>query len=525
MPNVWKFSSAENSDARGAHGALRAVGLRKSFGGVEVLHGVDLYLAPGEVHALLGENGAGKSTIINLLSGRLRPDSGQVWLDGRMISFGNPLAAKRAGISIIAQELELVPTLSIIENIFLGAEPTKFGIIRWREARKRVAAVLRELGIDAEPGRITGTLSVADQQLVEIAKAIIGDFRVLIMDEPTSALSLEETSRLFKIVRRLRADGVAILYVSHRLWEIFDIADRVTVLRDGQAVQRSPIADTNTATVIQSMLGARSSLISEAAGQARRHSVRQGPPALEVRHLSSGDHLRDISLSIRSGEVVGLAGVLGSGRTELCEAIYGLRKVEIETSMRLNGNVVELDEPKKSSRNGVYLLSEDRKQEGIFPQLDLRENVVLANASGDEAQSNRVKKNGIGFISARDELSAFERMRRELGIKCSSPSDKITQLSGGNQQKILFARGRIAKPFVMILSEPTRGVDVGSKEEIYAAIDQLALDGTGIIVTSSEISELLRLASRICILRYGKIVAEVHSAETDEKSILEIMAG
>jgi monosaccharide-transporting ATPase len=522
MPNSGKFASTEYSEARGA---LRAVGLRKSFGGVEVLHGVDLDLAPGEVHALLGENGAGKSTIISLLSGRLRPDSGQVWLDGRAVSFGNPLAAKRAGISIIAQELELVPTLTIIENIFLGAEPTKFGIIRWREVRKRVAAVLMELGIDAEPGRVTGTLSVADQQLVEIAKAIIGDFRVLIMDEPTSALNIEETSRLFGIVRRLRADGVAILYVSHRLWEIFDIADRVTVLRDGQAVQRSVIADTDTATVIQSMLGARSSLISGAAGQARRHFVRHGSPVLEVRNLSSGDRLRDISLSINSGEVVGLAGVLGSGRTELCEAIYGLRKVEIDTSMRLNGSIVELDEPKKSSRRGVYLLSEDRKQEGIFPQLDVRENVVLANASGNEVQSRRVKATGIGFISARDELSAFERMRRELGIKCSGPSDTITQLSGGNQQKILFARGRIAKPFVMLLSEPTRGVDVGSKEEIYAAIDQLALDGTGIVVSSSEISELLRLASRICILRHGKIVAEVHSAETDEKSILEIMAG
>ena len=524
-PDAGKFSSAGNSDARSGHGALRAVGLRKSFGGVEVLHGVDLDLAPGEVHALLGENGAGKSTIINLLSGRLRPDSGQIWRDGRMLSFGNPLAAKRAGISTIAQELELVPTLSIIENIFLGAEPTKFGIIRWREVRKSVATVLKELGIDAEPSRVTSTLSVADQQLVEIAKAIISDFQVLIMDEPTSALNLEETSRLFRIVRRLRTDGVAILYVSHRLWEIFDIADRVTVLRDGQAVQHSVIADTNTATVIQSMLGARSSLISGAAGQARRHSVRHGSPVLEVRNLSSGDRLRDISLSISSGEVVGLAGVLGSGRTELCEAIYGLRKVEIETSMRLNGNVVELDEPKKSSRNGVYLLPEDRKQEGIFPQLDLRENLVLANASGNEAQSNRVKKNGIGFISARDEFRAFERMRRALGIKCSGPSDKISQLSGGNQQKILFARGRIARPFVMILSEPTRGVDVGSKEEIYAAIDQLALDGTGIIVTSSEISELLRLASRICILRHGRIVAEVNSAETEEKSILEIMAG
>jgi len=533
MPDSESIARSDHDVAAKAPCKLRAAGLRKCFGGIEVLHGIDLDLMAGEVHALIGENGAGKSTIINILSGRISPDSGQVELDQRIAKFGNPLAAKRAGVSIIAQELELVPTLSILENVFLGAEPTKFGIIRWGEARKKVAAVLRELGIEAEPSQLTRTLSIADQQLVEIAKAIVGDFRVLIMDEPTSALNLEETSRLFKIISRLKAEGVAILYVSHRLWEVFDIADRVTVLRDGQVVQRSLTKDTNSAYVIQSMLGSKSSLISGGQSKSKRNFVQSGRPVLDVRDLNSGGLLRNISISVKAGEVVGFAGVLGSGRTELCEAIYGLRKVDAGTRILLSDRPVELDEPKTSSRYGIFLLSEDRKQEGIFPHLDLRENVVLPNMLNKSArgkanptsENNIARTTGFGVVSARDELNIFEAMRRSLNIKCSGWANKVTQLSGGNQQKILFARGRIAKPSLMILSEPTRGVDVGAKEEIYAAIDELAADGTGIIVSSSEIPELLRLCDRIWVLRHGQIVSEVKSAETDEEAILEIMAG
>jgi ABC-type sugar transport system ATPase subunit len=464
-----------------------------------------------------------------MLSGRISPDAGHVELDQQVVSFNNPLAAKRAGVSIIAQELELVPTLSILENIFLGVEPSKFGIIRWGEARKKVAAVLKELGIDAETSRLTRTLSIADQQLVEIAKAVVGDFRVLIMDEPTSALNLEETSRLFQIISRLKADAVAILYVSHRLWEVFDIADRVTVLRDGQVVQRSLIKDTNTARVIQSMLGPKSSLISGAPGRPKRNAAPSGTPVLEISNLNSGDVLSNVSISVNAGEVVGLAGVLGSGRTELCEAVYGLRKVDSGTKILLNACAVSLDEPKKSTRKGIFLLSDDRKQEGIFRQLDLRENVVLPNILDRSERASRksglAKLTGFGVVSAREELDIFEGMRRSLNIKCSGASNRITQLSGGNQQKILFARARIARPFVMILSEPTRGVDVGAKEEIYATIDQLAADGTAIIVSSSEIPELLRLCTRIWILRHGRIVSEVNSADTDEEAILEMMAG
>ncbi len=243
---------------------LRATGLRKRFDGVEVLHGIDLELRPGEVHALVGENGAGKSTLINLLSGRLRPDDGLLELDGVPVELANPLAARRAGISVIAQELEVVPTLTIVENIFLGVEPTRFGLVRWRDARRQVVAVLRELGLDADPNRVVGTMGVADQQLVEIAKAVVGEFGVLVMDEPTSALNLEDTERLFKIVRRLKADGVAVLYVSHRLWEVFDLADRVTVVRDGSRIVTTDIATTDVGAVIRAMLGSRSSLIAQA---------------------------------------------------------------------------------------------------------------------------------------------------------------------------------------------------------------------------------------------------------------------
>jgi ABC-type sugar transport system ATPase subunit len=515
---------------------LHATGMRKRFGGVEVLHGVDLELRPGEVHALLGENGAGKSTIINMLSGRLSPDAGDIELAGNPVDFRNPLAARRAGISTIAQELEVVPTLSIVENIFLGAEPSKYGLIRWAEARRKVTSILRELGVDAEPGRIVGTMSVADQQLVEIAKAIVGDFRVLIMDEPTSALNLEDTERLFKIVRRLKADGVAILYVSHRLWEVFDLADHVTVLRDGNRVLSTRIAETDIDTVIRAMLGQKSSLLIQGgkprgAGAAQHRS---GAPALKLEAVGSGETLSDIDLTVHDGEIIGLAGVLGSGRTELCEAIYGLRPIDRGT-VTLAGAPAKVSEPKEALRHGVFLLPEDRKSEGIFGHLDVRENVILdydpatqpslEMAPVKAARRTTGRMGGAAPVAAPAERRAFEKMRKALGIKCSGPSAKITQLSGGNQQKALFARGALSHPRVMVLSEPTRGVDVGAKEEIYTAIDSFADRGVAIVVSSSEISELLRLASRIYVLRGGRIVGEVASAETTEEDVLRLMAG
>jgi ABC-type sugar transport system ATPase subunit len=523
-------------EARGAGvPTLSATGMRKRFGGIEVLHGVDLELRPGEVHALLGENGAGKSTIINMLSGRLSPDAGRVELNGVEAEFKNPLSARNAGISMIAQELEVVPTLSIVENIFLGTEPSKFGLIRWGEARRKVTAILKELGVDAEPGRVVGAMSVADQQLVEIAKAIVGDFRVLIMDEPTSALNLEDTKRLFKIVRRLKAAGVAILYVSHRLWEVFELADHVTVLRDGNVVASSRISETDINAVIRAMLGNKSSLIANS-GRPRKAAadLRNKTPTLALDAINSGSLLRDISLTVHDGEVIGLAGVLGSGRTELCEAIYGLRPIDRGT-LSLKGAPTPLGEPKASLANGVFLLPEDRKSEGIFGHLDVRENVILGynpttdptevKAAPTAANRSSWRLGGAAPIAAPAERRAFDAMRKALGIKCSGPSSNILQLSGGNQQKALFARGALSHPSVMILSEPTRGVDVGAKEEIYSAIDSFASRGVAIIVGSSEISELLRLASRIYVLRAGRIVAEVETASTTEEEVLKLMAG
>jgi ABC-type sugar transport system ATPase subunit len=525
---------------------LSASGLRKRFDGVEVLHGVDLDLRPGEVHALVGENGAGKSTIINLLSGRLQPDGGTIKLNGEPVELRNPLAARRSGISIIAQELEVVPTLTIVENVFLGVEPTRFGFVRWRDARRQVVSLLGELGVDASPDRVAGTMGVADQQLVEIAKAIVGQFQVLIMDEPTSALNLRDTERLFRIVRRLKADGVAVLYVSHRLWEVFDLADRVTVVRDGNRITTAAIADTDVGTVIRGMLGDKSSLVSGADRLPRevRPAVgQQVRPALELTAVKSGDLLEDVSFRVDEGEVIGLAGVIGSGRTELCEAIYGLRQID-EGEIKLKGYPTKVHGPKSALNHGVFMLPEDRKSAGIFGRLDVRENIILDHKTAlventaietalpepdqgrrPRAEASFLTKMGFSRIGVSTENRTFHAMRKSLSIRCSGPEDRITALSGGNQQKALFARGTLAQPAVLLLSEPTRGVDVGAKEEIYSAIDQFAKRGIAIVVSSSEISELMRLATRIYVMRNGRIVARLASNETSEEEILERMAG
>jgi ABC-type sugar transport system ATPase subunit len=524
------------------HSTLGVAGLRKMFGGVEVLHGVDLELKAGEVHALVGENGAGKSTIINVLSGRLQPDGGQIILNQASVAFRNPLAARRAGVSIIAQELELVPTLTIVENVFLGVEPTAYGFVRWGDARRRVASVLAELGVNASPDRVVSTMGVADQQLVEVAKAIIGEFQVLIMDEPTSALNLEDTERLFRIVRRLKETGVAILYVSHRLWEVFDLADRVTVLRDGNRISTTEIGKTDVNAVIRGMLGDKSSLITDATGHLRGGAsthARMDRPALQVKALASGDLLRNISLEVHEGEIIGLAGVIGSGRTELCEAIYGLRKVE-EGEVRLGGGPTKLDEPKAAARSGVFMLPEDRKGAGIFASLDVRENAVLnaridvgevggdvdLQEAGPSAQKHSLgERLGMTRVLSAVERGAFGKLQKAFSIRCTGPEEMITALSGGNQQKVLFGRAALARPKLLLLSEPTRGVDVGAKEEIYAAIEKFAARGVAIVVSSSEITELMRLASRIYVLRNGRIAAELVSQKTSEEEVLARMAG
>jgi ribose transport system ATP-binding protein len=521
--------------------ALRGVGLRKSFGGVEVLHGVDIELRAGEVHALVGENGAGKSTMINLLTGRLRPDGGRIELAGKRVEFRVPIAAKKAGVSVIAQELEVVPTLTIVENVFLGAEPTNYGMIRWRDARRRAVETLRELGLNADPDQIVGTMGVADQQLVEIAKAVVGDFRVLIMDEPTSALNLGEVERLFSVVRRLRDNGVAVLYVSHRLWEIFDLADRVTVVRDGARIISEEIERTDVRRVIKAMLGSKTDLFEDerSAGAVSEQVVDSRSPALELTSISSGELVSEVSIPVREGEVIGLAGVLGSGRTELCEAVAGLKKID-GGEVRLAGHVARIRTPMDALKQSLFVLPEDRKQQGIFGHLDVRENVVLnydPAAAGPEkpprssgigptgAVTRTLRKMGLSPIHARAERRAFDSMRTTLGIKCSGPSARITSLSGGNQQKAMFARAALTHPSVLVLSEPTRGVDVGAKEEIYSAIDQFAAQGLAVLVSSSEISELMRLASRIHVLRGGQVVATVSCEDTSEEEILRHMAG
>jgi ABC-type sugar transport system ATPase subunit len=508
--------------------SLGARGLRKRFDGVEVLHGVDLELRGGEVHALVGENGAGKSTLINLLSGRLQPDDGVLELNGAHATFRNPLSAKRAGISAIAQELDVVPTLTVVENIFLGVEPTRVGLVRWRDARREAVEVMRDLGVAVDPDRVVGDMSVADQQLVEIAKAMVGDFSMLIMDEPTSALNLHEIERLFVVIRKLKDAGVGILYVSHRLWEIFDLADRVTVLRDGHRIVTKAIADTDVHEIVVSMLGHERAPLGRAAAARRPGELAasgERESVLEVEGLTVGDVVADVRMVVGRGEIVGLAGVLGSGRTEVCEAIYGIRKIDAGV-VRLRDREVAIREPKHAISTGIFMVAEDRKSAGILSDLDTRENVVLnyrPRATGGDRQSRMAR--GTDPIRSRAELQAFQAVRASLGIRVTDPRQRITALSGGNQQKALFARAALARPDVLLLCEPTRGVDVGAKEEIYATIERFADEGAAIVVSSSEVTELLRIADRIYVLRHGRILAELTRAEMTEAEILRRMAG
>jgi ribose transport system ATP-binding protein len=519
--------NAVPSASRAARRHLTATGLRKSFDGVEVLHGVDLELRGGEVHALVGENGAGKSTIMNILSGKLQPDAGTLALNGQRVAFRNPHAALRAGISSIAQELHVVPTLTVLENIFLGVEPTRLGVVLWADARREAVRIMARLGVDVDPKRVVGTMSMADQQLVEIAKAMNGDFSMLIMDEPTSALNLREIERLFDVIKALKESGIGVLYISHRLWEIFEIADQVTVVRDGRCVFTKRVAETNVPDVVRGMLG------HERLGTARRAksttlargAVGAGEAALDVDDITAGEFVKSVSISVAPGEIVGLAGVLGSGRTELCEAIFGVRKIEAGT-VRLRGREAETGTPMQAIAAGIFMVAEDRKAAGIIADLDVCENVVLNCRSADGNPGRAIRPvRSASRIRARLEARLYETMRKSLGIRSVGPRQPITSLSGGNQQKALFARAALAQPDVLLLCEPTRGVDVGAKEEIYSTIERFADDGAAVLVSSSEVTELLRLADRVLVMRDGSVMGEFLGNQTTEDEIVQRMAG
>jgi ABC-type sugar transport system ATPase subunit len=488
---------------------LEASQISKRFPGVLALDAVDLELLPGEVHALVGENGAGKSTLIKIVAGQHRPTSGSLRLNGREIQFDDPLQSQRAGISVINQEFNLIPELAIATNIFLGREPKRAGgLIDWPRVNRESAELLKGLGLDIRPTLRVEYLSVADRQLVEVAKALSQEFRVMVMDEPTAALNSAEVDRLFEIILELRGRGVAVLYVSHRLSEIFRIADRVTVLRDGRRVGTTPISEVTERDVITMMLGRE--LEEEAITKA---PPSEATPALAVRDLTARGGLGPLSFDVHYGEVLGLAGLIGSGRSELMRTLFGIARPK-GGRVLLDGDQVVLKDPTHALAHGVFMLPEDRKVEGIFPDLDVRENLVITRTREEERPLQRA------FIDRRTEDAEYRRVQELFAVRAQSPVQLITTLSGGNQQKVMLGRALTSQARVLLLNEPTRGVDVGSKVEIHELIRELAKQGKAVVVSSSDVPELDKVSDRCLVLSAGQITGMLEGANLTEDNIL-----
>ena len=484
---------------------LRALELRKDFGGLTVLHPTSIDFLPGEVHALMGENGAGKSTLMKIVAGLYRPDGGQVEWRERYAEFTSPHDALVAGIAMIHQELMPIPNLTVAENITLGTEPcSSFGLIDRPAQLARAKELLGELESDINPTRMMRTLTVAQTQVVEIAKALGRQADVILMDEPTAALSDHEVAALFRAITRMKARGVAIVYTTHKMDEVFRLADRISVLRDGRLVGTAPAAELNPAKLITMMVGRELADV---------FPVRHSPSdeiLLEVSGLTREPAYRDISFKVHRGEVVALAGLMGAGRTEVVSAIYGLQPAT-EGQIRLNGTPLTIRNPEDALAAGIGMVTEDRKGLGLIPALGVGQNITLS-ALRDYSRGPLVDHSA--------ESAASETQMTEFAVKANSSSQPISQLSGGNQQKALLARCLLGGPDLIILDEPTRGIDIGAKAEIYALIQKLARAGKGILLVSSELPEVLSLAHRIVVLRRGSVSATLDAASTDQETVL-----
>ncbi|MGA1707301.1 MAG: sugar ABC transporter ATP-binding protein [Phycisphaerales bacterium] len=485
----------------------------KRFPAVTALDRVSLRVAAGEVHGVIGENGAGKSTLMKILAGIERPDAGRLVLDGRPYAPRNAREATDAGVAMIHQELNLAPALTAAENIVLGREPRRWGFVRRGAMRAEAKRRLDEVGASIDPDAIVGDLPVAGQQLVEIAKALAQQSKVLILDEPTAVLSERETRSLFALIRRLRASGTAILYISHLLPEVRDLCDRISVLRDGRLVAETTPQESDADRLASLMVGRELADV---------YPPRAPRPAagtrLAVRGVSVPGHVREASFEIAPGEILGLAGLVGSGRTELAEAIAGLRRMGAG-EVRLEGTAVRVRSARQALDRGIAYVSEDRKGRGVFVELACRENLVLPNLAAYGA-----------FVpSRRREREATAAWIRTLDIRCPDPAAPMRTLSGGNQQKFAVASRLDVKPTVLLLDEPTRGVDVGAKRELYHLIARLASEGLACLVISSELPELIGLCHRIAVMRQGRLVGEVdpaaQSSEETERSIMRLAAG
>jgi ABC-type sugar transport system ATPase subunit len=490
---------------------LQASALHKHYGGVHALRGARIAVHPGEVHALVGENGSGKSTLLGILSGQIRADSGEVSLAGRPAAFRNPTDALRRGIATVTQETTLAPDLSITENVFLGRRMVRRGpFVDWRATRRRAFEALRRLGLEVDPSLPVRRLRPDQQQMVEIARALSIDARVLVLDEPTSSLTDDEVESLFALVRALRNEGVAIIFVSHRLKEVFELADRVTVLRDGETVGEAPASELDRSKLIQLMVGRALEEIEPPAAQERG-----GRPALRVRGLTLLRSVSDVDLDVEPGEIVGLAGLVGAGRSELLETVFGLHRPSAG-SVEVDGAEASFRSPRQAIRGGVAFVPADRKVQGLVHEMTVRENLVMASTSRLARLRRPAARRELGIV--RD---SFEGMR----IRATSSRVPVATLSGGNQQKVVLAKWLATSPRVLMLDEPTRGVDVGAKAEIYQLLFDAAESGLGILVSSSENQELLTLCDRILVMFRGRIAAELSRDEATEARIAHFAGG
>jgi len=493
---------------------LAARGISKSFPGVKALDDVGITVRRGRLNALLGENGAGKSTLMNILAGVFPPDEGEVLLDGRSVRFKNPREAQEAGIAIIFQELNLIPYLSVAENIFLGREPlTPLGLIDYGRMNRAAKTLVEQLELDVDPRTPVARLRVGAQQVVEIAKAISFDSRVIIMDEPTSAITEQEIEVLFRLIRKLKQRGVGIIYITHKLNELPQIADDVTVFRDGRFIASEPFAGLTHERMIQLMVGRDlSELFPKTAAPI-------GENVLEVRHVSlrhperAGDFVvRDVSFAVRSGEVVGLFGLMGAGRTELLQTIFGLHPHASTGTIRVDGRPRHVRSPAQAIDAGLALAPEDRKADGLVLSMSVAENVSLACLD---------RTLQLGLLQPQRERELVGRLVERLAVKTPSLNQQVRNLSGGNQQKVVLAKWLATEPKVLLLDEPTRGIDVNAKKEIYAIIDELARSGLGVVMVSSELPEILAIADRILVLAEGRLTAEFRRGEATEENILK----
>ena len=496
---------------------LQMTGIRKIFPGVVALDGVDFRLLPGEIHALMGENGAGKSTLIKVLTGVYGTDGGEIRLNGRSVRFTGPLQAQEAGVSTVYQEVNLCANLSVAENIFIGREPQRFGRINWGEIRRRSAALLARLDLRLDVSAPLNTYSLAVQQMVAIARAVDIDAKVLILDEPTSSLDASEVAQLFAVMRRLKNDGVAILFVSHFLDQIYEVADRITVLRNGTLIGEYRTSELPQLELVGKMIGKDMAALEQLESQPRDSTAQleRGEPILRAEQLGRTGAIEPFDLSIHAGEVVGLAGLLGSGRTELARLLFGADKADTGR-LELGGKPIAMRGPRAAMAHGIAFSSENRRTEGVIGELSVRENIILALQAA---------RGWTRPIPRRRQDELVDKYIKALQIRPANPETAVRNLSGGNQQKVLLARWLVTEPKLLIIDEPTRGIDVGAKAEIQRLVVELSTGGMAVLFVSAELEEVLRLSHKIEVLRDRRLVEELeNTAEVSADRIMHTIA-